>query len=201
MAVLAADHWPTNAELIRAVRDLHFPQHDLNVLDATYGNGIWWKQLDPVAWGWTTTANQNTWDFRDLPLAARFFDVVFFDPPYVAKGGRATSGIREMDDRYGQFDCPATPQELQTLIDQGLSEMRRVVKKNGLILVKCQNYVSSGRLWTGAMRTYNTACIELGMECVDIFQHVSGAGPQPGGRRQVHARNNYSTLYVFRKRA
>lgn len=43
------------------------------------------------------------------------------------------------------------------------------------------------------------AC-DAGFELVDRFEHVGRPGPQPPRDRQLHARRNHSTLFVFRKR-
>jgi hypothetical protein len=39
----------------------------------------------------------------------------------------------------------------------------------------------------------------VGLRLVDRFDLLGHIRPQPPGRRQVHARSNYSTLLVFRK--
>lgn len=199
MTLLSAAAWPSNAELIAEVAQLYFKDGD-RIYDATLEQGIWWKNR--AEWGVTVVAhvNKNDHDFRHTPYHDDTFDVIFYDPPYCAKGGRETSGIRTMDERYGQFDCPATPSLLQELIDDGLEEMTRIVKPKGLILVKCMNYISSGKLWPGALLTWEWAK-DLGLTTEAVYTHLStgNGGPQPAGRRQVHARNNSSTLYVFKK--
>ena len=40
----------------------------------------------------------------------------------------------------------------------------------------------------------------LGLELVDVL-HVQGYRKQPPGRRQIHARRDYSTALVFRTEA
>ncbi len=126
------------------------------------------------------------------------FDAVAFDPPYVATGGRETSGIKGMNDAYGMTGAPATPPEVQDNINRGLSECFRVVKKGGIVLVKCQDYVSSGKLWPGVFKTQAHAGL-LGFDVIDHLIHISGARPQPDHPRQVHSRRNQSDLLVLRR--
>lgn len=200
--ILAAQHWKNNAELIADVAKLgYLGDDDAWVLDPTYGKGNWWKLYRPrnlIAC--SNLVNGGHFDFRRMGFSSSFFDAVAFDPPYVCKGGRKTSTLKQMNSAYGLNDAPSTPQELQYLINDGLRECTRVLKPGGFLLVKCQDYVSSGKLWPGTFKTQlaaeGTACLEL----VDRFEHVSKAPrPQPGERRQVHARRNLSTLLVFKK--
>lgn len=198
MTVLAATRWKTNADLILDVHRLGYLLDIDLTLDPTYGRGSWWKKWRPEK---LTTHNrkEDGSDFRSLPYPDGAFDAIAYDPPYVAQGGRATSGIKEHLDRYGQYDCPATPTLLQESINDGLTEMHRLVRPRGIVLCKCKDYVSSGKLWLGTHHTL-THALALGFECVDRLEHIGSPGPQPPGRRQVHSRRNLSTLLVLRKR-
>ena len=202
MTVLAATAWPTNADMILDLVRLGYLIETDRVLDPTHGLGRWWTKWRPHH---LVTSDvdpnkeaQSTADFRDLPFPAESFDVVAYDPPYVCVGGRKTTGIPGMFDRYGLTNAPTTPARLQRLVNDGLIECHRVVRRRGLILAKCQDYVWGGRLWIGTHHTLTTA-LSLGMELVDRLEHLSGVRPQPGGRRQVHARRNFSTMLVLRR--
>ncbi len=195
--ILAAQSWSSNAELIADVHRLGYLWDDWSTLDPTYGRGTWWKLWRPVALACHDKDLDGT-DFRKLNYADGHFDAVAYDPPYCSKGGRKTSGIPEMDDRYGQDDAPATPTLVQGLINDGLTEMFRLVRPGGIVLCKTMNYVSSGKLWLGTFLTHQHAQY-LGFKTFDVLDHIGGAGPQPDGRRQVHARHNSSTMFVFKK--
>lgn len=217
MTVLAAQTFRSNAELIEACVALGYLNVDDLVLDPTFENGTWWKNWRPEK---LVTHNRDLdgSDFRSLPYPCGVFDAIAYDPPYCAKGGRTTSGIVEMDNRYGQEDAPRTPALMQRLIDDGLTEMARLVKPRGVVLVKCMSYVSSGKLWRGTFFIEQHAS-QLGLEMIDELFHVRKArGPQPKDRTrkgppdpitgaptrvpstQQHASRNVSTLFVFRKR-
>jgi tRNA G10 N-methylase Trm11 len=197
MTILAANTWPTNAELIEDVARLHLGDVQIMV-DPTYGRGVWWKKWRPPMLVSHDLAIDGV-DFRELPHPSEHFDAAAFDPPYVSIGGRATSQMREMYERFGLLDAPRSPEDLQGLINSGLVEVRRVTRRGGLILVKCQDYISSGKLWAGTHRTLKFA-ESIGLELVDRFEHVAKRPrPQPSGRRQVHARRNLSTLLVLRR--
>jgi hypothetical protein len=200
--VLAANNWPTNGDLIADLFRLRYVELGDSVLDATYGRGLWWTKYRPGFMVTNDIVEQRAefyFDFRTLPEEwANRFDLVAYDPPYVCVGGRTTTGIPDLHDRYGLTDAPKTPRDLQKLMDHGLTEMKRVTRPGGLILMKCQDYISSGKLWAGTYRSQRWAEI-IGLELVDRFEHIGHARPQPPGRRQVHARRNLSTLFVFRK--
>jgi len=200
--VLAAGRWPTNAELIADVARLGYVSTMSLTFDATYGRGVWWKAFRPVRLVTNDIDPESEAEYADDFRATRwpdsYFDVVAYDPPYVSVGGRSTTTLPDLHARYGLTDAPRTPLELQRdVVDRGLDEAQRIT--SGLVLVKCQDYVTSGRLVLGTHWTL-THALSLGMSLVDRFEHVTHVRPQPAGRRQVHARRNLSTLFVLRKR-
>lgn len=193
--VLAAHNWHTNAELIADVARLGYLKKSDVTLDPTYGRGNWWTKWRPDQLVEHDVGLDGVL-FTDLPEDDDTFDAVAFDPPYVSTGGRDTTGMPEFFDRYGMTNAPRTPAGVQELINKGLDEIARVVKPKGKVLVKCANYISSGKLWTGTYYTQQHA-FGLGWKLVDLFEHIGSPRPQPSGRRQVHARRNLSTLLVF----
>lgn len=196
--VLAATAWPSNAHMVEDVARLGYLRADWRTVDPTYGRGLWWARWRPDELTVHDLALDGV-DFRDLPEVDGAYDAAVFDPPYVCVGGRTTTGLADMHDRYGLTDAPRTPAELQALIGDGLAEVARVVRHRGLVLVKCQDYVTSGRLWPGAHHT-TTRGLELGLRLVDRLEYLTSPRPQPSGRRQVHARRNLSTLLVWEVR-
>lgn len=202
---MAADTWRTNAHLIADLVRLDYLRETDRVLDPTYGRGTWWKLWRPTELVAHHRPDDGV-DFRALPHPDDSFDVVAFDPPYVCTGGRETSTLGEFNDRYGLTDTPRRPGELQAMNDAGLAECARVVRRGGLILAKCADYVWSGKVVWGTDATRDAA-VALGLVVVDRFEHVGKARAQPKRTRadgapvrQHHARRNLSTLFVFRKR-
>ena len=210
--VMAASRWRTNADLIADVARLYL-EPGWRVLDPTWGRGKWWAKWRPADLVGTDVRParelgdefQGGVDFRHLPFPGSSFDAVAFDPPYVCAGGRSTTGMPEFHDRYGMTSAPTTPAGVQALIDAGLLECRRVVKPGGVLLVKAQDYVTSGKLWPG---THHTLCaaFDAGLELVDRLEHITRPRPQPARSLadgspspQRHARRNLSTLLVLRR--
>lgn len=202
--VLAAHQWNKNADLIADMARLGYLRPDWLTLDPTYGRGNWWTTWRPERLV-THDLRLDGVDFRRLPEADTSFDAVAYDPPYVCIGGRKTTTMPDFHDRFGLTDAPGSPAELQELINGGLSEAWRVVKPEGIVLAKCQDYVSSGKLWIGTHHTLAHA-IAVGFEPIDRLEMVQARPrPQPLNRhngeptRQVHARRNLSTLLVLRR--
>ena len=197
--VYAANRWQTNGHLIADCHRLGYLQDDWRTLDPTYGRGTWWKVWRPSSLT-THDLAQDGVDFRSLPYDDGEFDAVAYDPPYVSTGSTANERVAAQHHAlYGIGDDADTPQSIQALINDGLVECARVVKTKGYVLVKCQDYIKSGKYWNG---TYLTMAhgISIGLEVVDRLEHITSPRVQPHGRRQVHARRNLSTLIVFSKR-
>jgi hypothetical protein len=201
---MAATAWESNAQLIEACAILGYLKSTDLVIDPTYGKGTWWKRWRPDVLVEHDLRVDGV-DFRHLPHPPHHFDAAVFDPPYEAKGGRKTSGIGEIDDRYGLGDPPSTPAALQELINAGLSELDRVVKPGGIVLAKCMDYVSSKKLWPGVIYTASWATQQCGMTLVDRSIHVRTINRlQPARSRrdgqpvhQQHYVANYSVLLVL----
>lgn len=197
--VLSVMSCRTNGPLIAAAGRLYIDDADL-VVDVTYGLGRFWSHYQPrrfVAHD-IDPAKGDGVDFRHLPYGDGQVDVVVFDPPYIAQGGRATSTIPEMLDRFGLIDVPKSVKELEALIADGINESSRVLAPSGRLFVKCMDYINGGRLVKGRHHVVATA-EAAGLEQIDEFIHASGTGPQPPGRSQIHSRRAHSFLCVFQK--
>lgn len=203
---LSAAAWPTNADLIAEVAELFVPVRPF-AIDLTYNTGKWWKKYRPFnLFENDLDERYGSWhdDFRCTSWAAETFDLVAYDPPYQAQGGRKTSTIPSMNDAYGRDLSAKTPAANQQLINDGLTEAVRICAVDGIVLVKVMDYITSGKLWLGCHHTL-THALTLPVRVEAIYHHVGGPGPQPRSnldgtdRVQKHPRNNASMLYVLRK--
>lgn len=194
-----------NGLLIATAAQLWMKPDDL-VLDATYGNGMFWTHYRPERLIMHDISLDGV-DFRQLPEADASIDVVIFDPPYIPQGGRETSTIRDgarmtaggnggFLQRYGLVDGPKSVAELEQLVADGMKEASRVLAPSGRLWVKCMDYISGGQYRTGRHHVVSTA-LELGLRQVDEFIHHSGLGPQPARAVQEHSRRAHSILCIF----
>jgi len=206
MTVLAATAWATNADLIADVARLGYLHEDWLTLDCTYGEGVFWKKWRPTTLVCSDLTPKGDAmlarhfggfmraDFTCLPFADNTFQAVVFDPPYRLNG---TPDRDFMDYRYG-IGAPARWQDRMQLIYDGLRECVRVTVPGGFLLAKCQNQVCSGKVRWQVDEISRRAWVH-GMEKVDQLEFLTHPRPQPGDRRQLHARRNHSTLLVFSK--
>jgi hypothetical protein len=192
--------WTTNADLLT---DAAFPilrtaglwRDDMSLLDPTYGDGKWWKRYTPINMVTHTRRDEPEWDFRSMPYQDGTFDAVVFDPPYCGKGGRATSGIKEMDDAYGLTDSPRSPAGLLAQNISGLHECLRVGSR--VVMLKSMDFVAGGELHCHT-RALEEAAAYAGWSIYERFVHLPNGGrPQPPGRRELRARLRPSTLTIF----
>lgn len=196
--IYAATFWKNNAELISDMARLGYLKKEALTLDPTYGRGKWWTKWKPDTLIYHDKALDGV-DFTSLPYLEDYFDQICFDPPYVSIGGRnkSSESMAEMYQNFGLVDAPKTPQGVQKLINDGLAECYRVLKPKGTLLVKCQDYVSSGKFQPGTYWTTHYA-LSLGFKMRDRIEHLSHGRPQPH-KTQKTARRNMSTLLVFTK--
>lgn len=186
--VLAANAWPTNGHLIADVARLHYL--DGTVLDATYGDGTFWREWKPTH---LTTNDRyksadHAWDYLDLPCRDAAFDCVVFDPPYKLNG----TPVNDAQDKHFGTDRKRKVPEVMDELVRGAQECWRVAREH--LLVKCQAQVALHRMWWQDEVVAQTIGLE---HKVDEFHFLYTPRPQPGGRPQRHARRNYSTLLVF----
>ena len=196
VTVYTATAWKSNAELFEAVAS--FGYLDGRVADVTYGYGIFWQNWQPkelVACDLDAEKSPIGYsvDFCNTPFENNEFDSVVIDGPY-KMNGRTTLAV---DERYG-VHVPSTWQARIQLIRDGMTECARIVKKKGFVAVKCQDQVVSGAKRFQTMEFANHGAT-VGLTLVDRFDMLGTPRPQPEGRREMHSRQNYSTLLILQK--
>lgn len=187
MVIRAAHNWPTNGHLIADVAKLGLIQPHHRTLDATYGEGVWWKVFRP------SDLTILEVDFRNIHYDDETFDVVTLDPPYKLNGTDQGEGWR-----YG-VDIPMEWKAKMQMIREGITECERVLKRFGILLLKCQDQVCSGKIRWQTIE-FPRHAHAVGLDLIERFDYYGGYRPQPmTGRRQQHAHGRGSTLLIFKK--
>ena len=73
--------------------------------------------------------------------------------------------------------------------DAGLAECYRVVRPKGIVIVKSQDYVTSGKLYPGTHYTL-TAALAMGFTLEDRLEHLGHVRPQPARTRRMASRSS-----------
>lgn len=177
--VLAADRWPTNGELVADIVKLGYLDLETETLDPTYEGGLWWSVVRPAQLVTLHRPSDGT-DFRDLhQFPDGRFHQIAFDPPYSAQGAQDTSTMQQYNARYGRNTVKPSPEAVQDLCDDGLTEMWRLCAEGGIVLVKTNMYVWSSDLWLGTFWTIQHA-VKLGFIVEEVMHMISDtASPQP----------------------
>jgi hypothetical protein len=187
-------------EVLDAIEALHIPTGF--EADVTYGNGMFYKgrrepalkfDIQPQLAGVTQA------DSCALPLAESSLGSVMFDPPFLTyvKGGRDhKAGAVQMTARFGGY---WTYGELTAHYTGTIAESARVLRKGGMLVVKCQDIIHNHRMHCTHANVIVWAT-ERGFRLKDLFVLAAKhrmPGPQKG--RQRHARIYHSYFLVFER--
>ncbi len=198
-------HFEGNDVVFPKILDLYVKPGSI-VADVTYGEGVFWRGVDPKKYLLRRTDLKTGVDCRDLPYQDGEIDCVVLDPPYMHSPGGSAHKSHDAFEKYyanngsgGQTKSKYHDAVLDLYLSAG-AEARRVLRERGVIIVKCQDEVCANRQRFTHVEIIN-AYEELGFVAEDLFVVVRKN--RPGVSRmikQVHARKNHSYFLVFWKR-
>lgn len=190
--------WGDNAELMERIASLYFKAGD-RIADVTYGKGVFWRDIDATKYDFypsdMKTCLHAPYDFRCLSYQDASFDVVVFDPPYMH--GSGLEGFEKCY-RNGETTKGMGHTDIMRMYEDGMGEATRILKRNGLLVVKCQDEIESGWQRWSHIEVYDIAQ-GLGMTAQDLFVLTRTQSPTIQFTAQRHARKNHSYMWVFRK--
>jgi hypothetical protein len=205
-----------NADVFPKILELHVPINSL-VADVTWGNGVFWQNVPQGNYELLATDISTGVDCRKLPYQDNFLDCLVLDPPYMegfyrqSNDNKAGSGthsafaeaysngdeINEDSDNEGTKKWHAAVTDMYFKAGK---EALRVLKKNGVLIVKCQDEVSAGKQWLTHVEIINKY-EEFGFYTKDLFVVVRNNRPSVSRLiKQKHARKNHSYFLVFVKK-
>lgn len=205
-----------NADIFPKIMELHVPKNSL-VADVTWGNGIFWQNVPAEDYRLLTTDIAMGIDCRNLPYENESVDCVVLDPPYMegfyrkSPDNKAGSGTHSAfaeaysngDEINEDSDNEGTKKWHAAVTDMYFKagvEARRVLRKSGVLIVKCQDEVSAGKQWLTHVEIINKY-EEFGFYTKDLFVVVRNNRPSVSRLiKQKHARKNHSYFLVFVKK-
>ena len=188
-------------EILKSIRDLHCDgKFDC---DCTYGNGVFYRisekptfcfDLEPLH------PNVIQACSTELPLPDDSIESLVFDPPFLTyvRAGRNGNGNMVMGKRFAGY---WTYNELETHYSNTILEARRVLKKGGKFIVKCQDIIHNHKMHATHINVVKWA-ERLSFRLADLFVLVATHRmPSPNRKgKQQHARIFHSYFLVFERR-
>jgi len=197
------------------------------IADVTYGQGVFWRRVDTSKYEFHPSDLKRAGvaegcrggvDSRRLPYEDSSFDAVVFDPPYMhTPGGTAHNGHQNFENYYAnneEQDPQVTrdiweetdgnpPKYHEAVLDlyfRSAREAWRVLRNDGIYIVKCQDEVCTNR----QRLTHIEITVELqryGFVVEDLVVVMRNGKPGVSRilSRQYHARKNHSYFMVYRK--
>lgn len=182
-------------ELLRGALELYNNGHPVDV-DPCYSKGHVWRGLQGPVWKGDLVPSSdevNNCDCRHLPFGDSSVGSVFFDPPFLPVGA-TKKGI--MASRFTGF---STLQELYDMYEASLQEFKRILKKGGILIWKCQDIVNHDKQRMFHVWIINEA-VKNGFEVLDLFILVRQQRlTSSKWIHQVHARKNHCYYIVLKK--
>ena len=166
-------------------------------LDPTYGAGGFYKRIPRPKICLDISprlAAARAWpgDVKALPIKSCSLNSIIFDPPFLPRRGNA--GL--MVEKYGSV---GGPQSVLNLYRIGMTECERVMRPQGILVVKCQDSIFGRNQYMIHVQVMNFA-VELGLYPKDLFILVARSRPMSWNHiRQHHARKFHSYFWVFGK--
>lgn len=208
--VLLSAHVGGNSEVFPKILALHVPKGS-TVADVTWGKGVFWADVPANKYNVLATDLKTGTDCRNLPYADGSIDAVVLDPPYMEglfrksadhmAGGGSHAAFRE-NYSNGKATEEGGPKWHGAVIDlyfRAGKEAHRILRDEGVLIVKCQDEVSANRQCLTHVEIINEFAA-YGFYCKDLFVVMRTNRPVVSRlKKQEHARKNHSYFLVFIK--
>jgi tRNA G10 N-methylase Trm11 len=182
-------------ELLKAILDLNnIKQIDL---DPMYFKGNFYKEINKPKYISDLNPLNNEIDKQDatkLPYINNSLDSIILDPPFMF-------GIHGKTKEYyssGTHGILKDFNELELLYKNILKEAHRILKKNGILIFKCQDFTDSKTTLVHC-NVYNWAN-EIGFYAKDLaILSLKKGKVYNSNLKQRHLRKIHSYFFVFKK--
>jgi len=207
--VVMSAHVEGNADVFPKILALHVPEGS-RIADVTYGSGVFWRNVDLSKYDPVPSDIATGIDCRSMPYADESFDALVLDPPYMEGGLRSNKDHKAGSGSFAAFreyysngdetnSGPKWHAAVSDLYYKAGLEAYRVLKNNGVAIVKCQEEVSANKQWLTHVEIINYY-EKLGFYSKDLFVVVrSNKAGISRLKKQNHARKNHSYFLVFVK--
>jgi hypothetical protein len=214
-----------NEDIFPSILDLHLFE-GATIADVTFGKGVFWNKVDVKKYNilpsdkhlkseiihkWKHLNPKTDIDCQNLPYSNSELDCIVLDPPYMESfyrenkehiGGQGThnsfrqsyssnNGMEVSDGKWHEA--------VIRMYEKAGLEAFRVLKENGLFIVKCQDEVSANKQRLTHVEII-TGYESIGFYTKDLFIVIRNNKPVVSRVvKQIHARKNHSYFIVFVK--
>ena len=198
-----------NADVFPYVLALHVPEGS-TIADVTYGKGVFWQNVPRGRYVLKATDISTGVDCRVLPYTDASIDCVVLDPPYMeglfrrsadhmAGGGSHSAFRKHYSNGEATEGGPKWHDAVLDLYFRSGQEAFRVLRYEGVLIVKCQDEVSANIQRLTHVEILNEYQ-RIGFYAKDLFVVVRVNRPIVSRlKKQVHARKNHSYFLVLVK--
>lgn len=198
-----------NADIFPKILSLHVTEGS-KIADVTYGGGVFWRNVNVSKYILVASDIADGIDCRALPYEKESFDALVLDPPYMEGLLRNNQNHKAGNGKFSSFrnyysngnetnDGPKWHAAVTDLYYKAGQEACRVLKENGILIVKCQDEVSANRQWLTHVEIINFY-EKLGFYTKDLFVVIrTNKAGISRLIKQRHARKNHSYFIVFVK--
>lgn len=198
MTITSAIVGGDNADLFLEISKLYLQPGD-TIADVTYGKGAFWRKVDVCQFKMLLSDLRGQhgvqrFDLRDLPYLNGSVNVVVLDPPYMHNPGKPMVDTRYANQKTtkGMYH-----DDIMDLYRDGIREAKRILKEDGLLMVKCKDEIEGGRQRWSHIGVWQIA-VHLGFYAKDLFILIPSSRTSFNRwSRQLHARKIHSYLWVF----
>lgn len=185
-------------EIIEDILQLHSLNKKIDI-DPTYSIGNFYKgriekpkykfDIDPQCEGVLQS------DARHLPLGDGSVETIMFDPPFLVGSETETTG--KIKGRFSWFE---SYRHLWDFYFDALTEFYRILKPKGIVIFKCQDFITGGKQHFSHVEIMNYA-VQIGYYPKDLFTlFVKTRMFHPKDvLGQQHARKYHCYFWVFEK--
>jgi hypothetical protein len=208
--VVMSAHVGDNGAVFPQLLALHV-EDGSTIADVTFGRGVFWRNIPADQYKLLASDLKLGQTWENIPYPDSSVDAVVFDPPYMeglyrkAKDEMAGGGTHAAF-RSAYSNSTETKKSQRKYHDAVLEaylsvipEVKRILRKDGKFIVKCQDEVSANRQKLTHVELI-WAYEHLGFYCKDLFIVVRNNSPSISRLlKQEHARKNHSYFLVFQR--
>ena len=188
-------------EILRWILELYVPSGRFDA-DVTYSRGGFYKNIPRPAECFDIAPQfdfVSQADCRSLPMEDGVLQSIIIDLPFLATTGQSLNG-QQGNIINRRFTVCRNEQALSELYRDAISEAFRVLGDDGILVMKCQDKVSSNKQYITHCSVFNWA-LETGFYPADLFILLAKSRLVANWQRnQKHARKFHAFFWVFRKK-